>query len=135
MPLEARITPPVSPSKPLPATHFRQSQGQTQSGPSSVISSEDIFNFLDTAQGDDLPYHFIAHDHTKQAIMDAKHLSRGVQFEIARGVSQGNWDWSDVTPKKLGLLEGTNADAAWKVAHVMQSRNLSSVPHGNMELW
>ena len=51
--------------------------------------------------------------------MDIRQLSWGVQFEIARGVSQGIWQWADVTPIKLDHLKGTNAEAASRVRGVI----------------
>lgn len=107
-------------------------QDSSDSSTSSEIAKN--FSFIDV-KGDDSRYSLIAHDLRTQRLMDAKHISRGAQFEIARGVSQGNWQWTDVTEEKIGLLQGSNADSAWKVAHVMRSRNLSSAPKGNMELW
>jgi hypothetical protein len=120
------------PSTPLPSPtpYVSPSRAQTQDALISSETFDEIFDFPDN-----LPTHVIVHDCNIQAIMDAKRLSRGVQFEIARGISQGKWHWPDVTPERLHLLEGSNADSAWKVTHVMQSRELPSVPQGNFNLW
>ena len=61
----------------------------------------------------------IAHSQRIQRLMDYRRLPWGVQFEIARGISQGLWTWDDVTPEKLDQLKGSSADAAVKVESVI----------------
>lgn len=67
-------------------------------------------------------HHIIAHDSRVQAEMDLRKNSWGVQYEIARGVSNGHFTWSDVTPEKLDLLKGPTAEAAPKVYDVILGR-------------
>lgn len=71
--------------------------------------------------GLDLETWIIAHSVEVQKQMDARHISWGVQYEIARGVSCGGWKWSDVTPDKLDKLRGTAAEAAPKVRQTILS--------------
>jgi hypothetical protein len=106
--------------------------------PPVASSSNDLqpdFSFLDHSEGADLPICIIAHDRDAQKLMDSKRISWGVQWEIARGISRHAWEWSDVTPSKLDLLRGSNADAAWKVVYVMKTAEAPSVPPRNLELW
>ena len=77
-----------------------------------------VFAFLDAIVQAD-KYFCIAHNRHVQEAMDIRQLSWGVQFEIARGVSQGIWQWADVTPIKLDHLKGTNAEAASRVRGVI----------------
>jgi hypothetical protein len=67
--------------------------------------------------------------------MDSMRIPWGVQWEIARGVLNGHWKWSEVTPSKLDLLKGSNAEAAPKVAHVMKTDSIPSTLAGNLDLW
>lgn len=101
----------------------------------SSDSSAPDFSFFDKSEGEDLPVCIIAHDRDAQSLMDSMHISWGVQWEIARGVSRDAWNWSDLTPGQLNLMEGSNADAAWKVYHVMNTGQVPSATPGNLELW
>lgn len=71
-------------------------------------------------------HHIIAHDKRVQAEMDLRRNSWGVQYEIARGVSKGDFTWSDVTSDKLDQLTGPNAEAAPKVYDVILGRQPSA---------
>ena len=71
-------------------------------------------------------HHIIAHDKKVQGEMDLRRNSWGVQYEIARGVSKGDFAWSDVTSEKLDLLTGSNAEAAPKVYDVILGRQPSA---------
>ncbi|KAF9236846.1 RNA dependent RNA polymerase-domain-containing protein [Melanogaster broomeanus] len=75
----------------------------------------------------------IAHCERVQNLFDAYDLAWGTIYEIARGVTQGSWDWSAVTSEKLDRLRGTNTVAAHKVSAVMKGREVprSPVP----EIW
>jgi hypothetical protein len=61
----------------------------------------------------------IAHDAKIQRYIDDLHLSWGVQYELARGISIATWGWSDITLEKLTQLKGSNTEAAHKVSTVM----------------
>ncbi|KIJ66540.1 hypothetical protein HYDPIDRAFT_86612, partial [Hydnomerulius pinastri MD-312] len=77
---------------------------------------------------------FIAHSEDVQRLLDARNLSWGTIYEIARGVTKGQWEWSSVTAERLDKLRGTNTEAAHKVSAVMQGRD---VPRSRLafELW
>jgi RNA-dependent RNA polymerase len=85
--------------------------------------------------GGDLPFYIVAHDHDIQELMDAKHIPWGAQWNIARGVSTGQWKWEDVTPSKLDLLRGSNVEAAWKVSSVILGQTIPRVSLGDLEIW
>lgn len=51
-------------------------------------------------------YQIIAHNVRVQSLMDAHGLAWAVQWEIARGISNGWWRWEDVTPGRLHELPG-----------------------------
>lgn len=78
--------------------------------------------------GRDLDPFIIAHDASAQSLLDANHLAWGTIYEIARGVTKGNWTWSSVTLEKVQQLRGTNAQAAHQVTAVMQGREVPRVP-------
>ncbi|KAF7966382.1 hypothetical protein HWV62_38905 [Athelia sp. TMB] len=100
---------------------------------SGSISQEISLGFLDEIDDpahqatDLLPYVVVAFDKKVQMMMDDKQIAWGVQWELARGVAihresgqtQVSWSWSDITKDKLDKLKGSNADAAWKIRHVM----------------
>lgn len=62
---------------------------------------------------------YVAHHTEVQKLFDGLKIAWGVQYEIARGVSEGRWTWGDVTRQKLAQLTGTNADSGPRVAAVM----------------
>lgn len=70
------------------------------------------------------PVH-IAHNKNIQRLMDHRRISWGVQWAIARGITQGLWGWEDVTPEKLDMLKGSCAEAAMNVEDVILSRETS----------
>lgn len=52
----------------------------------------------------------IAHDRDAVIRMNAWNIAWGVQYEIARGVSQKLWTWDDVTDERLEMLQGSSLD-------------------------
>lgn len=72
-----------------------------------------------TIQKDSLKPIILAHDRNVQELMDGYQIARGVQYEIARGVTQEWWEWSDVTDNVLKQLRGLNADVANRVSTVI----------------
>ncbi|KAG6830094.1 hypothetical protein H0H92_002267 [Tricholoma furcatifolium] len=91
----------------------------TASSPSR--KDPDLQKFLMQPLGQDLESCIIAHDKATVALMDRHQLSWGVQWELARGVTDRFWDWAKVH-KKLEQLTGLNSEAAWKVRAVMLGR-------------
>lgn len=55
--------------------------------------------------------------------MDQHLLSWGVQYEIARGVVNGDWAWEDITEETVDKLKGSNAEAAPKVSFVLKGKH------------
>lgn len=106
-------SPPPSPStQPQPAKR----RHATTSAPSRSPAARD------SEFGADLDPFFIEHDTAAQRLLDEVPLAWGTVYEIARGISKGHWTWSAVTKEKLDKLRGNNADAAPRVAAVMQGR-------------
>ncbi|TCD64750.1 hypothetical protein EIP91_003672 [Steccherinum ochraceum] len=62
---------------------------------------------------------FICHNTEAVASMDACDLAFGTQYEIARGVSDGSWTWSDVTPAIIMSLRGSNSETAHRVDRIL----------------
>jgi hypothetical protein len=85
----------------------------------------------------DLAYNIIAHDNDVQKLFDSLRITYGVQYELARGVSNNWWKWSDVTRDKLRSLTGDNASAAHKVVSVMLNLDVSQVKHSpsSLAIW
>ncbi|KAI5121840.1 hypothetical protein M0805_003273 [Coniferiporia weirii] len=71
-----------------------------------------------TSPPDSEPF-IIAHDNQAQALLDKHCIHKGIQFEIARGVTQQWWTWSDITEEKVLQLKGSNAEKAGKVGDVV----------------
>lgn len=60
----------------------------------------------------DSPEHgivLIAHDQNVQRMFDELRIPWGVQYEIARGITSGRWDWEEVTRDKLKCLRPRGA--------------------------
>ncbi|KAL5521270.1 hypothetical protein ACEPAG_9193 [Sanghuangporus baumii] len=77
----------------------------------------------------------IAHNERKQRLLDGKGITKGVQFEIARGISHGWWTWDDITDEVDNSLHGTISEKARKVAQIIgkgPKRGLSA-PTGSVE--
>jgi RNA-dependent RNA polymerase len=92
-------------------------------------------SFLNIVAGGDLPFFVVAHNDDVQKLMDARHICWGAQWNIARGVSNGLWKWSDVTASKLDLLQGSNVEAAWKVSSIILSQEIPQVAPRELEMW
>ncbi|KAF8131526.1 RNA dependent RNA polymerase-domain-containing protein [Boletus edulis] len=115
---------PPSPSTlPQPAKRLHGATSPPQKPPPESCS----------AFGAELDPFLIAHDATAQRLMDANHLTWGTTYEIARGVTKGQWTWSEVTREKIQKLRGSNACAAHQVAAVMQDREVPRVAEA--EVW
>ncbi|THH18623.1 hypothetical protein EW146_g2394 [Bondarzewia mesenterica] len=87
-----------------------------------------------------LDVRLIAHSDAVQREMDARKIAWGVQFEIARGVSCGDWKWEQVTTTKLDHLKGCNADAAPLVRRLLLDQPTSGnsgsmTASGDLALW
>jgi hypothetical protein len=54
----------------------------------------------------------LSYDERVQKMMDEHKLGWAVQYEIARGVSDGYWGWDTITEDMVKKLTGTNANAA-----------------------
>ncbi|KLO20599.1 hypothetical protein SCHPADRAFT_816328 [Schizopora paradoxa] len=67
-------------------------------------------NLLDL--GGKLEPFLIAHDREAVIRMNKANIAWGVQYEIARGVSQKSWTWADVTDERLEMLQGSNLEKA-----------------------
>jgi hypothetical protein len=81
--------------------------------------------FLSGPIGIDLEIGIIAHNAGVQKLLDKKQISWGVQFELARGITTGSWDWDEVE-SKINKLTGSNANSAYRVRHVMLGNPLTS---------
>lgn len=74
----------------------------------------------------------IAHSTEAQRVMDSCRLSWGVQYELARGVTNGLWSWQDVI-EKASTFVGSNADNAYKVFSQMSGTPLRTLH--DMSIW
>ncbi|TFK42152.1 RNA dependent RNA polymerase-domain-containing protein [Crucibulum laeve] len=81
---------------------------------------------------DHLEPFIIAHHNKVQQVMDGKRIAWGVQYELARGVTLGAWDWEQIR-QKVNELRGTNAEAAYRVRSVMFGK--SSVTNNHLSIW
>ncbi|THH01293.1 hypothetical protein EW026_g1385 [Hermanssonia centrifuga] len=115
----------------MPVVASHASQSRLASPPlERSISAADLLSPLSSMALNELPtpspvqlsssgFAVIAHDATKQQLMDNYGLSWGTQYEIARGITNGWWAWEDVTGPKMSELKDTNQRSAPKVADVM----------------
>ena len=84
------------------------------------------------------PIYIIAHSERAQRLFDMIPLSWGVQYEIARGVSQGAWSWETVVESEAALrrsLCGPNTNAS-RVSQVLgQSSTLGDSLPSDDDVW
>lgn len=90
-------------------------------------STIDVDNLLGNGPIE-LALQVIAHDDAVQREMDRRKISWGVQFEIARGITQNKWTWQQVTTTKLDKLKGCSAVSAPLVANVMLDETSDNRP-------
>jgi hypothetical protein len=86
--------------------------------------SEKVLQFSRSPFGVDLGAMVIAHNEEAQRILDDNKLAWGVQYELARGVSAGLWEWEAIGAC-VHKLKGMNVEAAYKVERIMKSRDTS----------
>ena len=83
----------------------------------------------------------IAHDSEVQRNMDLHRLSWGVQYEIARGVSDGRWTWAHVSRDKILKLrpdsDTTRPDniKALDVSIVITGKSQGLVTDNERKMW
>lgn len=78
----------------------------------------------------------IAHDTDVQKLFDGLHIAWGVQYEIARGITDGRWTWEDVTADKLEKLKGPkNAQQAYRVPAVILGKPTPNQSDTEHDLW
>ncbi|KAI5998175.1 RNA dependent RNA polymerase-domain-containing protein [Pisolithus albus] len=87
-----------------------------------------------TLDADTLDPYIIAHDQRVQSLLDKKRVPWGTIFELARGVTNGSWLWSDVTADYLDQLCGTNAETAPRVSQIMTGKRTKMSVEA-MEVW
>lgn len=86
--------------------------------------SKTVLQFARISFGVDLATQIIAHDYETQRILDDNKIAWGVQYELARGVAAGLWDW-ETTRTSVHKLKGTNAEVVFKVERIMKKQNIS----------
>lgn len=89
-----------------------------------IPTSDKVLQFARSSFGVDLGALFIAHNDEAQRILDDNKLAWGVQYELARGVSAGLWEWEAIGAS-VHKLKGRNVEAAFKVERVMKSQDTS----------
>ncbi|KAG6907475.1 hypothetical protein DXG01_008811 [Tephrocybe rancida] len=88
-------------------------------------------SFLAGPLGLDLDAFVIAHDKEVVALMDKEKISWGVQWELARGVTERQWSWAAVKDK-IHLLCGSSSNIAPRVRSMMLGKPPKTP---NMEVW
>lgn len=66
--------------------------------------------------------YIIAHDQRVQELMDKHELAWGVQYEIARTVNNGQYEWDNITEDMIKGLRGSNCEAAHKVRSTFRDK-------------
>ena len=73
--------------------------------------------------GEELDIAIIAHDSRIQKLFDEQQISWGVQYELARGITAGQWTWEAIETK-ISELKGPNAEVAYRIRNLMRDRDL-----------
>jgi len=124
---------PASTMREIPIKESSRSLQQLPSTqPQDRAISQTVLEFASSPFGTDLQGTIIAHSDDLQKLLDDNQIAWGVQYELARGVSAGLWDW-DKIKDRVHELKGTNREAAFKVERIMKSRD-SSRPSDD-KLW
>ena len=127
---EPRVVRDVFDTPPAPATHAStiRPNGNALPTPSTdrtqISISETVLQFSRSPFGVDLGAIVIAHNEEAQRILDDNKLAWGVQYELARGVSAGLWEWEAIGAS-VHRLKGMNVEAAFKVERIMRSQDTS----------
>jgi hypothetical protein len=109
--------------KPLPPLERPNPMSPTQLKPSLKTLPPLIDHVISSPSN----FVYIAHDDWVQKLIERRQLAWGVQWEIARGITDSLWKWEDVAPEKLDKLKGTNTQAASKVGKIIQGEQISTV--------
>ena len=104
--------PPLRPTAPAPEPSAAPQPQAPPDDPTAV----DAFLQRDLCR--DLNYYVIAHDKEVQARFDDLRIEWGVQFQLARGQSNGLWTWEEVG-QVLERLKGTNEEMGPRVLGIM----------------
>ncbi|KAK7695210.1 hypothetical protein QCA50_002400 [Cerrena zonata] len=89
----------------------------------------------ETETSSTLEYKVIAHDKDVQKEMDRHQLPWGVQYEIARGVSDRRWKWADVTWDKIRMLRSDSNVTASRVPAVMLGKTPVATLVDEQKMW
>lgn len=103
--------------------------------PASTDTPRTISSFFQGTLGAALNPVVIAHSRDAQKLMDDLDLAWGAQYELARGVSLGQWTWEEVRKvlrEKSNEFRGSNAETAFKVGALMRDRKIRDI---NAALW
>lgn len=111
----------INPGPATASTEMSTVTGHGQLGP-AVIKVNDIASMVSPvtvipSSASDI--FIIAHDQHVQSLMDKYRIAKGVQLEIARGITQNTWRWTDVTEKRIQQLVGSHKENIGKVAGVL----------------
>lgn len=105
--------------------------------PLSRSSTADTFTlkFLFGGQhGLHLEPYVVAHSAEVQPSLDGLQIARGVQWELVRGVTSGDWTWDDVG-LKIDQLKGNNESVAPAVRSIMLGTVRRSSTDHERSLW
>ncbi|KZT22626.1 hypothetical protein NEOLEDRAFT_1071042 [Neolentinus lepideus HHB14362 ss-1] len=73
--------------------------------------------------------------HSSEHQRELEQLSWGVQYELARGITCGQWTWDKLTTAKLRQLVGPNVETAHKVVPVMRGRSVPERKPSASAIW
>ncbi|KAI6015621.1 RNA dependent RNA polymerase-domain-containing protein [Pisolithus marmoratus] len=118
-----------------PITHAESSLSPTKVRKTgSDVTGADASSGSHALDVDALDPYIIAHDERIQPLLDQKQVPWGTIFELARGVTNGSWRWSEVTGERLDQLCGTNAETAPRVSNIVTGKWTSTSTEA-MEVW
>ncbi|KAF9469499.1 RNA dependent RNA polymerase-domain-containing protein, partial [Collybia nuda] len=120
--------PPKTPSR----TKQTPSEPQRPSFPPPLKANDIVAEFLTRKIGIDLSHTIVAYDKRVQKLLDKAEISWGVQYELARGITLGLWNWDQVG-SKVGKLKGMDAAVAYRVKNIILDLPLQGRP--DLTLW
>lgn len=123
------FNPPAMP----PRTPSRAKQAPPGPPHTAPLESKDfVADFQNSRIGIDLKPSIIAYDRQIQNQLDKAEISWAVQYELARGISLGLWNWDQVE-NKISKLKGTSAAVAYRVKNIILDRPLQGTP--DLSVW
>ncbi|PPR02365.1 hypothetical protein CVT24_011709 [Panaeolus cyanescens] len=90
---------------------------------STQLDASIVRKFAERPMTSNIGCHIIAHCQDTQLLFDSHQIPWPIQYEVARGVCGGAWDWASV-PSRISLLKAIHEFPALNVPRVMRDQEI-----------